>query len=85
MPDSRIGRIHHPILEAGILVLLARCARSHRCRRRKARWRLKREPLNEKWKPNKSVQRHRPEARDEELLLEPHVNARMLDRAILFN
>jgi len=24
MPDSRIGRIHHPILEAGILVLLAR-------------------------------------------------------------
>jgi len=50
MPDSRIGRIHHPILEAGILVLLARCARSHRCCRRKARWRLKREPLNEKWR-----------------------------------
>jgi len=50
MPDSRIGRIHHPILEAGILVLLARCARSHRCRRPKARRRLKREPLNGKWR-----------------------------------
>jgi len=49
MPDSRIGRIHHPILEADILVFLfARCARSHRCRRRKARRRLKREPLSEK-------------------------------------
>jgi len=49
-PDYRIGRIHHPILESGRLVLLARSARSHRCRRRKARRRLKREPLNEKWR-----------------------------------
>jgi len=29
-PDSRIGRIHHPILESGRLVLRARFARSHR-------------------------------------------------------
>jgi len=30
MPASRIGRIHHPILESACLVLLARFAHSHR-------------------------------------------------------
>jgi len=46
MPDSRIGRIHHPILEAG----MSSFARSHRCRRRKSRQRLKLDASNEKWR-----------------------------------